>query len=94
MAEPSSHTLKSIARYFEVDIEYFYDTKVDKPRDADSQLGKRSRSVKNMPDSLESLTLNNLAVRHQGLVELLIEKGVLSAAEYNDRIRRVEERSK
>ena len=92
-ADAARHNLISIAKHFGVEADYFDDVKHDKSESAGSETRSGSTRSKKRAEPAESLTLKTLAVRYQGLVELLIEKGVFSAAEYNEHIRCVEDRS-
>lgn len=61
-------------------------------RPAPSSSGARSgRSAPKKPTT-DALTLKGLAVRYQSLVEILVAKGVMTAAEYRDKVAEVETR--
>ncbi len=100
-ADPPRHTLVDLAKYFGVDNDYFDDVKAEKPAKADSSAntrgharGRPSPAPARRTEAPEGLTLKTLAVRYQGLVELMIQKGVFSASEYHDHIKAVEDRAK
>ncbi len=62
------------------------------------QGAERTRSSQRRPSrgqrtrTPESLNVRKLAIRHQALLELLIEKRVLTPQEYHDQVKRIEER--
>ena len=94
-AEASTNTLRQIAHYFGVDLDYFEESGVEPEGPVPSLKPNRAATTaaaKEKAKEPEPLTLRTLAIRYQGLVELLVEKGVFTAAEYHDHIKRVENR--
>ncbi len=53
---------------------------------------QRTPSRRSQEQASESLNVRTLAIRHQALLELLIEKRVLTPQEYHDQVKRIEER--
>ncbi|MFN0059443.1 MAG: helix-turn-helix domain-containing protein [Planctomycetota bacterium] len=54
--------------------------------------GSRKRQLTETDGSKETLSLRSLAIRYQALTELLVAKGLFSAAEYREQISSVENR--
>ncbi|MEM7261003.1 MAG: helix-turn-helix transcriptional regulator [Planctomycetota bacterium] len=106
-ADARASTLQSIARYFEVGDEYFDGAKAEGEAAPTSEADLMRKGARNSSGnarnatrpaapakSAEALSLKTLAVRYQGLIELMLEKGVVTPAELNEKMREVDARAK
>ena len=106
-AHPSESPVRKCADYFGVTFEFITGQEVTAPEAAPPAHGraKRSRDTKStkasaatdpLDDGKSKGTLNvrTLATRHQALLELLIQKGLITAREYQDQVKIVEDRQR
>ena len=102
---PSRGMLEALAERFEVSPEFFG---LPGPQEVEAltqaagapartpRRRARRRSLKKGKSRRSSVSLRptqTLAVRHQALLEVLIQKRALTAAEYHQRVREIEERA-
>ena len=106
ISHPTESVLRRCADYFGVTFEFITGQEAPakggkssgstgaRPRSAGGsapRAGGRERPAPEAPSP--TLNVRTIATRFQALVELLIEKGVISAREYHERVKKVEERS-
>ncbi len=101
IAHASESLVRKCADYFGVTMEFI--TGIEAPAKKAAPLahgratswGTTPAPAAPVPEKVAgSLNVRTLATRHQALVELLIEKGIVSARDYHDLVRKVEERSR
>ncbi len=86
---PTPTLLKKVAKHFGVQESFFTAEGSERTSDSETSskgLSHEARKSNPATKKQESLTLKTLASRYQSLVELMVEKGVFSAAEYNQKI--------
>lgn len=92
--QPTPGFLKSVASYFKVTVDFLHSGKtliLSQP--VSKHGGKKSRGRERRRKDRGGLAMSDLAVRHQALVECLVDKGVISAGEYNSWVERVMKRN-
>ena len=92
--KPTSGFLRSVASHFKVTVDFLESGKtLSLPKVLPKHQGKRRRGRDRRRKNRGGLAMSDLAVRHQALVECLVDKGVISAGEYNAWVERVMKRN-
>ena len=88
---PTPGFLRSVASHFKVTVDFLELGKtLSVPKSVPKHQGKRRRG---RDRRRQNLAMSDLAVRHQALVECLVDKGVITAGEYNAWVDRVMKRN-
>ncbi len=106
IAHASEGLIRKCADYFGVTLEFITGQEAPAPKAAPPAHGRATpwdggktavrASATPAPTEkpLGALNVRTVATRHQALVELLIEKGIISARDYHEKVRKVEGRTR
>lgn len=90
---PTEALLRKIAAYFEIDFEFLSsDGREPEIEPAPRASSAPAAAADKSPPASSKLDLRTLAIRHQALLETLVKKGLISAAEYRLQVEEVQSR--